>query len=139
MSQGKFEVWVLLACLSAVLIAPVIPLKKLTLSGYLGRLSIWSPHLTSLLIANWLFSAGGWGQEKHPIISNFTEKITPAVAVYLLWLPAVSIAIYVATFFSRPNDRKHFFFSLTLYVPIILAAIVFGYFMVKLASQGAGR
>ncbi|AGX86219.1 tetratricopeptide repeat protein [Candidatus Symbiobacter mobilis] len=138
-SQGEFDNWILMACLITVLIIPAISTKKFALSDYIGRLLIWSPHFTNLFVATWYASTGGWGQEKHPVIHHLMERITPALAGYFVWLPAVSVLIYVVTFFKRPNDRKHFFFSITLYIPTILAAVVFGYFIAQLASQGAGR
>lgn len=133
-SQGKIDNWILMLCLITVLIIPAISSKKFSLSDYLGRLLIWSPHFTNLFVATWFASTGGWGQEKHPVIHHLMGRITPAMAGYFVWLPAVSVLLYVVTFFKRPNDRKHFFFSIALYIPTILASVVFGYCIAQLPS-----
>ncbi len=73
-SQGKFDNWVLMVCLITVLIVPTISFKKFAFSEYLGRLLIWSPHLTNLFVAIWIVSTGSWGQEKHPVISSLMVK-----------------------------------------------------------------
>jgi len=49
-------------------------------------------------------------------------------------MPILSGLIYLVAFFRYPQERGHFWVSLALYVPMLLAAITFLYFMAQLAK-----
>jgi len=134
-AQGRFENMIFIICLLALVIFPSLSRKDQSLSGYARRFWFWAPHFTSLFVVAWWVSAGEWGRIKHPFVGSFMAGITPGMEVYIwICMPVLSGLIYLLTYFRYPQDRGHFWVSLALYVPMLLAASIFMYFMVQLAK-----
>lgn len=136
-AQGRFENGLLLVCLLALFIFPALSLGDRSLTGYAGRFWFWVPHFTSLFVVAWWLSRGSWGGDKHPFLRSLLDGVAPEVAMNLIILvPFFSGLIYLVAFYSRPQDRGHFWVSLLLYVPVVVAAVIFGSFMAQLAKLG---
>jgi hypothetical protein len=132
-AQGRFENEILLAWLLALCIAPALSRGDRSLAGYAGRLWIWAPHFGSLVAAAWWVSGGSWGRAKHPLLAGLTDGIGPdLVGNLFILLPLFSGLIFLLTFYGRPQDRGHFWVSLSLYVPPLVAAGALGHVMARL-------
>lgn len=134
-AQGHFENVIFLVCLLAIFIFPSVSRGDRSLAAYARRFWFWAPHFTSLFIAAWWVSRGAWGRSKHPFLGSLMDGITPEVATNLfILMPVLSGLIYLLAFYRYPQDRRHFWVSLSIYIPMILTAVVFGYFMAQLAK-----
>lgn len=136
-AQGRFENGILLVCLLALFLFPALSRGDRSLAGYAGRIWFWVPHFTSLLVVTWWVSGGSWGGDKHPFLRHLLDGVAPEVAMNVIILaPFFSGLIYWVAFYNRPQDRGHFWVSLSLYVPVVVAAVIFGSFMAQLAKLG---